>query len=191
MLISIGLVAADGREYYAVNSDMDQFAVRRHPWLLENVWLHLPTVERDLDIVEKQIVAPAHRTELDMSAACVKPKRVIANEVRDFILAHTKTMGEVKDWRGDLIATLQSDVPPRLWAYFGAYDHVALAQLYGAMIHLPDGIPMFTHEIMQLLEDRRREGKEVELPPPFENQHNALADARWNMMVLKAAGVVV
>lgn len=39
-LISIGLVCADGREYYAVNEDHDPKTV--NPWVRENVLPHLP-----------------------------------------------------------------------------------------------------------------------------------------------------
>lgn len=39
-LISIGVVAEDGREYYAVNSEYDRS--RAHAWLQANVLIHLP-----------------------------------------------------------------------------------------------------------------------------------------------------
>ena len=45
-LISIGIVASDGREYYAVNSDMDTERIYGDPWLKENVWPHLPEIGR-------------------------------------------------------------------------------------------------------------------------------------------------
>lgn len=41
-LISIGIVCDDGREYYAVNSDMDTQRIGKHQWLMDNVWPHLP-----------------------------------------------------------------------------------------------------------------------------------------------------
>jgi hypothetical protein len=63
-----------------------------------------------------------------------------------------------------------------LWAYYGAYDHVALAQLWGAMIQLPSGVPMFTHELMQLWESSGRPEK----PAQPKGEHNALADAKWD-----------
>lgn len=189
MLISIGMVAADGREYYAVNADMDQFEVQRRDWLLENVWPQLPRVSRFVDHAESVVASPPHNERLDMSVACVKPKWVIANEVRDFILKGYDPTDDT-EWGGDLVATLSSHVPPKLYAYFGAYDHVALAQLYGPMIDLPPGIPMFTHEIKQLIEDAVSKDPGFELPKQGSGAHNALSDARWNMMVLKQLGVV-
>lgn len=62
-----------------------------------------------------------------------------------------------------------------LWAYYGAYDHVALCQLWGTMMQLPDGMPMFTRELMQLWEQAGRPEK-----PAQKGEHNALQDARWN-----------
>lgn len=64
-----------------------------------------------------------------------------------------------------------------LWAWLAAYDHVALAQLWGAMPTLPRPVPRFTHELRQRWEDA---GKPA-LPPPPNDAHDALADARHNL----------
>lgn len=64
-----------------------------------------------------------------------------------------------------------------LWAWFAAYDHVALAQLWGAMPALPRALPRFTRELRQRWEDA---GKPP-LPSPPTNAHDALADARHNL----------
>lgn len=151
--ISIGIVCDDGREYYAVNSDMATDRICGDKWLKENVWPHLP-IEWDGDYPT---------VFLDTSRAELKPKWVIANEVREFLLA--------------------GDTPPDLWAYYAAYDHVVLAQLYGPMRDLPNGIPMWTHDLMQLTE-----GLDGFVPPEQSGyEHHALADARWNLDVLRAA----
>jgi hypothetical protein len=85
----------------------------------------------------------------------MKPKAQIAKEVKAFIL---------------------EGYAPQLWAWFGAYDHVALAQLFGKMIHLPDGIPMWTNDIKTLQFLTRGRG----WPQQEAGVHNALADARHN-----------
>ncbi|HEX2299954.1 MAG TPA: polyadenylate-specific 3'-exoribonuclease AS, partial [Pseudonocardiaceae bacterium] len=41
-----------------------------------------------------------------------------------------------------------------LWAWFAAYDHVVLCQLWGPMTALPPAIPRFTRELRQFWEDR-------------------------------------
>ncbi|WP_133851463.1 polyadenylate-specific 3'-exoribonuclease AS [Labedaea rhizosphaerae] len=64
-----------------------------------------------------------------------------------------------------------------LWAWFAAYDHVALAQLWGAMPALPRQLPRFTRELRQRWEDV---GKPT-LPPAPQDAHDALADARHNL----------
>lgn len=65
---------------------------------------------------------------------------------------------------------------PEFWASYGAYDHVCLYQLFGAMVDLPEGWPKWTRDLQFLLQitsfpkDR--------LPEQTEAEHNALHDAR-------------
>ncbi|WP_306365340.1 3'-5' exoribonuclease [Nocardia sp. CC227C] len=167
-LISIGIVSDTGREYYAVNSDMPVDRIKADPWLLQNVWSQLPlrghksrlqyTGQGD----SKHGVRLTAPGVLDTSSVLVKPKWVIANEVREFLLA---------------------EGTPSLWADYGAYDHVVLAQLWGRMIRLPKGLPMFTNELQQALE---KAPEEFTPPEQTEGIHNALEDARHTMRVLKA-----
>ncbi|MFN3005118.1 3'-5' exoribonuclease domain-containing protein [Mycolicibacterium wolinskyi] len=70
-----------------------------------------------------------------------------------------------------------------LWAYYAAYDHVALAQLWGRMIHLPNGIPMWTNDLQQ--EMVRLGIDDDEIPRAEGYEHHALDDARWNWQVLR------
>jgi hypothetical protein len=155
-LISIGIVAEDGREYYAINNDVNWRRVREHPWLMDNVVPHLPQLHGDW-----RNIHPAWL--FDYRAPEVKGAGVISHEVEAFIRAGG-------DDRAD----------HELWAYYGAYDHVALCQLWGRMIDLPGCVPMWTHDVMQLLD--RRDLRHVNLSNvvPQQNEHHALADARWN-----------
>ncbi|BBC29984.1 hypothetical protein SGFS_012780 [Streptomyces graminofaciens] len=158
-LISIGMVCDDGREYYAVSSDMPVDRILNHQWLKANVWPHLPL--RGYKPPPQINALQQSDGALDKTDIRVKPKWVIANEVREFIQA------------------AGPDV--QLWANYGAYDHVALAQLWGPMITLPDGVPMFTHDIQQ---ERSRLGLSWDdLPKQEGSEHNALADARHNRVV--------
>jgi hypothetical protein len=45
-LVSIGIVAEDGRELYAVSSEFDQGKLLANPWLVANVWPSLPKRQR-------------------------------------------------------------------------------------------------------------------------------------------------
>lgn len=168
-LISIGMVCDDGTEYYAINADCDFSRVVCHDWLWDNVVPRLPTVVEQppgptfgFDLSKFLGGLPSERlnTTLDRTTACVKPKWVIANEVREFI-------------------TCQAGDHPRLWANYAAYDHVALAQLYGPMSDLPKGIPMFTNDIQQLL-DRLPTPERDGMSSQWNSEHDALDDARYN-----------
>lgn len=64
---------------------------------------------------------------------------------------------------------------PEFWAYYADYDWVVLCQLYGRMIDLPKGFPMFCRDLKQELV---LYGNPV-IPIDNSQEHNALADARW------------
>lgn len=154
--LSLGMVRDDGEEYYAVVNDRTTVSrAVRHPWLRENVVPSLPVT-----------VFPSGDWDWDRAHpnyAAVKSRGTIAVEVRAFLVPD--------GWPVALGAACE------LWAWFGAYDHVALAQLFGRMIDFPPGVPMFTHELVQRWEDSGRPRKPAQASG---TQHNALADARWN-----------
>jgi hypothetical protein len=163
-LISIGIVAGDGREYYAVNSDAPWDRIKDNDWLVRNVLPSLSMTntiglqrycESDPNTHPRPSISLVTINRLNSS---VKPHWVIANEVRDFLTVEP-------GWRNN-----------ELWAYYGAYDHVALCQLWGPMRSLPYGIPMWTNDLMQLWQA----AGEPEMPAKSPGIHNALADARWN-----------
>ena len=132
-LISIGIVAEDGREYYAINVDAPRERIAQNEWLMENVVPHLPR----------------------RSDRAYKSRAEIAFGVSKFL-------------RGN------SDEPVELWADYAAYDHVVLCQLWGRMIELPKGLPMYTNDLQQRLRDLG--GPRV--PEQETGHHNALDDAR-------------
>ena len=151
-LISIGIVAEDGRELYLVNRDAPWRRIKKHEWLMANVVPGLPRGHGDWRNHMPK------RWLIDFNDPYVRSRAAIAERVERFLL------GDDLETYNDL----------ELWADYGAYDHVALCQLFGPMIALPDGVPMFTHDLQQEL---RRAGN-----PPMPKQaarlHNALADAR-------------
>lgn len=183
-LISIGLITDDGRSYYAVNGDLDDTSRRdpdlrggyigktpwerivEHDWLVRNVVPHLPLVGRPTATLGGIFGGRANvrGARLDHTDSNVKPRQVIANEVRDFIQA------------------AGTDV--ELWAWYGAYDHVALCQLWGRMIDLPDGVPMYTNDLRQ--EQHRLGIDSTDMPKQADGgEHNALADATHNRDVAR------
>jgi hypothetical protein len=129
-LISIGMVTSDGREYYAVSEEFDHQALLGNPWLVENV---LPVAAVRALPGATWPATPGTctwttttRTGGRSSLAGVSPTRLVTS------------------------SSPSTPVPdPELWAWYGAYDHVALCQLWGPMIALPGGIPMFTCDLKQ------------------------------------------
>lgn len=137
-LVSIGIVAEDGREYYAVSREFDP--TRANPWVKDNVLSQLPS----------------------LGDPVWKSRQTIRQEVYAFLHAP-------KD-------------RPQLWAWVGAYDHVVLAQLWGDMTALPKSMPRYTRDLRQHWELAGR----PQLPPAPANAHDALADARHNLVKYQA-----
>lgn len=85
-----------------------------------------------------------------------------------------------EDLRADLIKFVDlSDISsgrPEFWGYYSAYDHVALCQLFGAMVDLPTGWPQYTRDLKQWCDQLGN----PRLPPKEKDEHHALSDARWN-----------
>jgi hypothetical protein len=146
--ISIGMIRDDGATYYAVVEDRDTITLAlMNPWLAENVIPALP-IQFFVD-GQQWTWAYGHR---DFSA--IKPRRQIAAEVAEFI-------------------TSTPDV--ELWADYCAYDHVVLAQLFGRMIDLPAGVPMWTNDLRT---EWRRLGRPALPSLSGITEHNSLDDAR-------------
>jgi hypothetical protein len=156
--ISIGIVADDGREYYAVFRDTNWESVAGREWLVRNVVPFLPQLTLDhvcpTEPLDRDRQA-AHHLGINLDDPAVKPRQQIADEVRDFLLV------------GGMV---------ELWGYYSSYDHILLSQLWGQMIDRPTGIPMWTNDIQQVAASR---GLDNSLPKQVGNAHNALDDARW------------
>lgn len=149
-LISIGMVCEDGREFYAVSTEFDTKRVAQDSWLMENV----------MSSIDHAIIA------IDGDN---KPFGMIVTDV------NAMARIEIRD---RLVSFIGNDPFPQFWAWYGAYDHVAYAQLFGKMINLPKGFPMFTMDIKQLAVMK---GNPI-MPRQPEGLHNALADAKQNMV---------
>lgn len=134
-LLSIGVVAEDVREFYAVNEDAD--LLKANDWVKENV---LSKLAREWGGFRRSF-----------------PIEVIRDALTCF-----------------MSPTLHGK--PEFWGYYSAYDHVVLCQLFGKMVDLPEGWPMYTNDIKQLCYSLG----DPKLPDEGKDEHNALFDARWN-----------
>ncbi len=77
------------------------------------------------------------------------------------------------------------------WADYGAYDWVVLCQLFGGMDDLPEGWPMYCHDLQQL----REVTGNPDIPKQWGGRHHALSDARqvrdvWTCLTQQDPSVV-
>jgi hypothetical protein len=98
--------------------------------------------------------------------------------VRDNVLAKIPANFQ-RHLRRQIASTVHAFVGPRprFWGYFADYDWVSLCQLYGKMIDLPEGWPMYCRDLKQVI-DQLGIG---DIQPKCENEHCAMDDARWVM----------
>ncbi len=64
---------------------------------------------------------------------------------------------------------------PEFWAYYADYDWVVLCQLFGTMMDLPEGWPMYCRDVKQFCDSIGN----PKLPMQISTEHHALADAIW------------
>lgn len=150
-LISIGMVNMDDPTdtFYAVSMEFDTAAVFADRWLMTNV---MSSIDHFL-VHADQVAVPVDLVVTDEALMTRK-------EIKEGILEYVD--GCVPEW----------------WAWHGAYDHVALSQIFGRMIDLPYRWPFFTNDIKQ---EAVRLGNPI-LPPQPDGLHNALDDARHNVV---------
>lgn len=89
-----------------------------------------------------------------------KPRAIIATEIVEFV--------------GD---------DPEFWAWYADYDWVALCQLFGTMMDLPDGWPMYCRDFKQIADERGL------VTQQDDSRHNALGDAQWLDSTMRAAAI--
>lgn len=103
--------------------------------------------------------------------------------VRQNVLKHLPLYGD-DAWatRREIAESVKSFVrtPDNIefWGYYADYDWVALCQLFGKMIDLPNGFPMHCMDLKQYA--HMLGAKRDDFPQQKGVLHNALEDARWN-----------
>lgn len=191
-IISVGLVAEDGREYYAISKDfnlkeawnrydviVDQVSgdMRNHfpegrkrkvYWIRENVLkpIYYDLIGKDINFHNyDQFFTYNSLSRLINSKA--KSNKQIAEEIFNFVnpdlgfpisaynnsdLKDGKPLSDhfnnhnVIDIDGYFYAR------PEFYTYYGAYDHVVFCWLFGKMIDLPKGFPMYSKDLKQIID---------------------------------------
>jgi len=151
-LISIGIVSEDGREFYA-----QRIAAKFNlasDWVGRNIF---PSLEH-FDVIK--FGRTCQSAGGDLGNRCSSSCPWWSNQAE----AIKKFCDPDKYGR------------PEFWGYYADYDWVVLCQLFGTMMDLPKGWPMYCRDIKQLCDDKGN----PRLPEQGKGEHHALADARWN-----------
>lgn len=232
-LISIGIVCEDGREYYAISKDFNlkeawnrydekiqhfsedmrnQFPNGRkykEYWIRENVLK--PIFQELLYSGHKKAKLPlpkssekqfTYKNLKKLIQGFGKSNIQIAKELKHFIYEKEDVLYNKQELDFNSVGDVKSKI--QLYGYYSAYDHVALSWIFGKMIDLPKGFPMYTRDLKQMFDekqesrtknisffketdlyDKYKENKIIfpenlkEHPqyPKQENEHNALSDA--------------
>lgn len=159
-LISIGLVCEDGRAFYKQNVEC-QFG-RASDWVWRNVFPHL----LHFDMRGSRSCKPDVELEATTCSTSATPcvdmlcpwafREEIREEVQEF--CDVKKYGK-----------------PEFWGYFADYDWVAFCQLFGTMVQLPKGFPMYCRDLKQWADQLG----DIRIPKPEVEFHHALVDAEW------------
>ena len=214
-LISIGIVAEDGRQYYAISKDFNlkeawnrndldpnhkrNYKQKDNYWIRENVlkpifreWLYKGHSKIKLPLPELNDNQFTYKNFKKFLKHFGKTNKQIAEEIIEF----TKPQPTGKVLLSNPPIIEYDNTPIELYGYYSAYDHVALCWLFGKMIDLPKGFPMYSKDLKQIYDQTKYEvsediemwGKELKKHPNYPkqtNEHNALADAEWNQKLHK------
>jgi hypothetical protein len=79
----------------------------------------------------------------------------------------------------EILGFIGDDPNPEFWAYYADYDWVLFCRIFGKMVDLPEHFPKLCLDLQQWFIQLGR--PQPCRPPQPKDQHNALADAMWNM----------
>ena len=213
-LISIGIVCEDGREYYAISKDFNlKEAWNRYDIKIEQVSgdmrNHYPSgIKHKVYWLRENVLKNIFPEKVGMNYIQFKrlvnhfgkSNEQIAKEIKHFV-ANRPIENNKEQWILDYDT---KDV--QFYGYYADYDWVVFCWLFGRMIDLPKGFPMYCIDLKQTLddyadinyciaknlsvmnssfEDKLNELKSHKNYPKQTNEHNALADARWNYQLYK------
>lgn len=162
-LISIGIVAEDGREYYAISNEVDVDLI----WNMED------------DFVLNNVVKPMFNQYIKDDWGRYKYLPGYCGLDGNFTLRNIKRFFKNKGKSNKQIATdiryfifdkqiqFVNKKPvfnnPEFYAYYADYDWVLFCSLFGRMIDLPLGFPMYCRDLKQMLDDSAEKLNQIDL----------------------------
>ena len=138
------------------------------------IWFDTEFIEdgKTIDLISIGMVREDGRTYYAENADCDLNRASKGNvfphlEGHSTLIPRLTIAREIREWSGE---------KPEFWGYYADYDWVVLCQLFGTIMDLPKGWPMYCRDIKQLCDSLGN----PELPKQGKREHSALADAQWN-----------
>jgi hypothetical protein len=209
-LISIGIVAEDGRTYYAISNQFEPDDA--DSWVKENVLY--PIMRQN-----------GYDKPLSNLHGCLSYNKLAVKSIQKHIGKHPATIAlDIFNFvsKDESNKELERHVniekePPEFYAYYADYDWVVFCSMFGRMIDLPKGFPMYCKDLKQTMDEKclpiiekikdnknqiingiiKYDGFQPTLDgaiqclkykfdyPKQKNEHNALDNAKWNFKLFK------
>ena len=138
-------------------------------------WFDTEFIEagRSIDLISIGVVSEDGRRYYAESMECRLERA--GPWVSEHVLPH---LTGVKTGRWEIAGALEVFMgrEPEIWGYYADYDWVVLCQLFGTMMDLPKGWPMYCRDVKQLCDSRGNPPLPKQIP---ETEHHALYDAIW------------
>lgn len=178
-LISIGLVSEDGREYYAISKDfnlkeawnrydlkpdIDNGGMKKVYWIRENVLKPIYYEWYGKDIKYHEL---GHFTYFNFNRLLKKygkTNKQIAEEVVNFVNGEQVKYDGISSMHLTRLSSEAMEnirighLKPEFYGYYCDYDWVVFCWLFGKMIDLPKGFPMYCRDLKQILDDKINSG---------------------------------
>ena len=231
-LISIGIVAENGKEYYAISKDFNlKEAWNRYDlvqesgdmrnifpngkklyWVRENVLkpIYYELIGKDIGFHDYDRFF-TYESLKNLIHKKGKTNKEIATEIQEFVYGFAIKGYDENEFQKETTQKLISNFkePIEFYAYYADYDWVVFCWLFGKMMDLPDGFPMYCKDLKQMLDDKAswitKNDKvfiengyskiedaikllkiHVHYPKQDSSKsHNAIEDARWNKQLFE------
>lgn len=158
-LVSIGVVADNGRKFYGVTEGYSRVkAFLENPKTADD-YPHLWSCN---DWVKKHVLP------------ILLDETIIDTDIH---------IGSEKFLRDKLVEFIGDDQFPEFWAFYGDYDWFLLTRLFKSFDKMPKKWPQICYDLHQYA---RHHGLHRSLPAKFKPEHNALVDAKWTQAAFSA-----
>lgn len=210
-LISIGIVCEDGREYYAISNEFQRKDADK--WVNENVIdkIEVELFQQQSTFAKTFFNFNLRELLKQFGKSNKQIATEIMLFVWDDAWSEWRDSSDEFFDRGKRFGW--SNEPIEFYGYYADYDWVLFCSLFGRMIDLPKDFPMYCNDLKQTLDKRAVRAYDIdrsnnsirhpddqgiryenisgypnhikEMPnyPKQTNEHNALADAKWNKML--------